>query len=505
MSRIFELMEIHGWKQDLENILLSTLLTGDRALLISQPGAAKTLLPQKICRSLNLTFAPFDLNAMSFEDIVGFLDIPAMSKGELRYISAPSTIWGKQFVSYEEINRCKQTTQGKVLEHLRSGTIMGMPTGTKWCWANMNPVGHTGTNKLTPAIVDRFSVYVWAPDLLDMEASDRAKISEVMTSADAPALTTWIAEGTVNRTKDNTDYAKAGEALERLLKKAALFLPQIQEQYPSLPMFLSLFSESLYQNMSSSNDEKTIEPIRISGRRLAMIRRTILALRAVELALDAEFGIYLPSFKRTIEQAINASMPVGINEEEITPDSIRNVVAQSIRQSYHALDSAGSVEQALQYELFCSRDPIRRAEILLGGKLTSEEILTTGWHRLSTMNTRSADMLSFIALSVDAKLRAAGKNSILPVNVLNSMRSRVTSNHINPELPKLPPHLLGNLSDINKMIEDATNVDPVEGVVVVETIHEFLSGNDSTNNISALKRRVTDNLDRIRGLLLNVK
>lgn len=497
MSRVFQELQVYGWPQNLENLLLATLLTGDRALLISQPGAAKTLLPQKIAKALDISFAPFDLNAVSFDDILGVIDIPAMQQGEMRYMQTPGTIWGKKFVTYEEINRCKPAIQGKVLEHLRSGTIGGMDTGTRWCWANMNPIGHAGANKLTPAIIDRFSVYIWAPDVLDMDAVDRAKVASVMTSADAPALGEWlenagVSKEEIKRTQDATDYSKAGETINRVLKKASMFWLQLEKDMPKLSDFLSLFADSLYQRMCEVKDDKSPDPIRLSGRRLAYIRRVILSFRAVELALDAELGVFPLTMRNSMIFSINAAIPVGINEEEPPHKQMRTLVNHAITESYHALDPKSAKEQQMQYDLFCSRDPVERARILLSGEIKDEALLNVGWQRITTMNERSADLLAFVAISVDNKVRSKGKDPILPTNVLDQMKKRVNTFHIDPELPKnMPAQLIGKLGPLNDLIEQSMDRDPVEGLIAVEAVHEFVAI-EPDGNFTKLKRRIKD-------------
>jgi hypothetical protein len=505
VSRIFGEIQVYGWPQQLENLLLSTILTGDRALLISHPGAAKTLLPQKLAKVMNVSFAPFDLNAVSFDDILGVLDIPKMQQGEMAYMKAPGTIWGKSFVTYEEINRCKPAIQGKVLEHLRSGTIGGVDTGTRWCWANMNPVGHAGANKLTPAIVDRFSVYVWAPDALSMDTVDRSKIASSMSRSDAPALGDWLKKagasaGDIVRTQDTTDYKAASIVFEKLMLKASKFWLQIENDMPNLSDFLSLFADSLLQRMTESKDDKSPAPVRLSGRRLAYIRRTIIANRAIELALDSELNVYPTNLRNSMQEAINATIPVGINEEDFPWQTMRTFVNTAIRESYHALDTHSAAEQRLQYDLFCSRDPVERARILISGKITSEEVLNTGWQRISSMNERSADLLAFVAINVDAKLRSSGKNGILPQNVLDSMKRKVRQNHIDPELPKLPGQLIGSIGDINTLIESSMARDPIEGLIAVEAVHEFVSA-EPDGNFQRLKRRIEDKQIDFREIL----
>lgn len=492
-------MEIFGWPQEKENILLSTILTGDRALLISQPGAAKTLLPAKISRALGVTFAPFDLNAVSFDDILGVINIPEMQNGKMEYMKTPGTIWGKEFVVYEELNRCKPGIQGKILEHLRSGTIGGIDTGTRWCWANMNPVGHAGANKLMPATIDRFSSFVWAPDALDMTMEDRASISRSMSSADAPALSKWLDEK-VARSIDTTDYVAAGKMLRSVLMSSGKYWTQLSTEIKNLDKFLAMFADLLFNNMSEAKDDKSPDPVRISGRRLAFLRRSILSYRAVELGLDATLNVYPTNFRASLQRAINASIPVGINEEAAPHEAMRTFINLAIRQAYDILEAGDSKEVALQYQLFCSRDPLERAKILLSGDIKSEEVINSGWQRITSMNDRGADMLAFVAVNLDAKMRANGKDGILPTNVLDVLKGRIKERHVKPELPKLPGQLVPYFTEINSLIEKSTMEDPLMGLIAIETTHEFIS-TEPDGNFTRLDRRIRDKQDDYRALM----
>lgn len=486
MSRIFERLQIYGWRQDLENILLATLLTGDRALLISPPGAAKTVLPKKICKALELNFGAFDVNAQGFDEIIGFPNLEKMKQGIFEYIGSKGTIWGKDFVSYEELNRCKAQTQGKVLEHLRSGTIGDVPTGTKWCWANMNPIGSAGTNKLNAANIDRFTFYIWAPDLLDLGVEDRAKVAGVMTEADAPALPHWMGQNNMSEEVilshvDTTDYKEAGKVLREVLKQAAVHWVELDKNYPGLNNFLSLFADVLFSNMVnttlSTPGGVKIEPIRLSGRRLAMMRRAILSYRAVELALQTVLGYFPPDFRTSVQVAINATIPVGINEAEVPHDKIRKIVNNSVRQASNTLTNDGGSEAVLQYELLCSKDPIRRMEILTSGKIKDLALLSTGWQRLCAMDTEEASLCAYIATQLDAKSKAKDKDGVIPNNVIEIMKKNVTLKHVKPELPSLLPQIVPHAKQLNEIIEDNYNKDPLLGIVSIRAVHEFNSVN----------------------------
>ena len=506
MSYIFEQLQVVGWSQDKENLLLSTLLTGDRALLISEPGSAKSLLSGKLAKAMDVEFGTFDLNSVQFEDMMGFPNVEAAKEGRLEFVKAPGTIWGKKFVTLEEISRIKQTVQGKVLELTRQGTINGMPTGAVWIWANMNPVGSAGSNKLLPALVDRFALVIWAPNALDMKEEDRSKIASATTVVDAPALKEWLRaaafEGDdIDRFVDTTDYKGAGEAIKQLLTKAAVFYATLSKDMTHLGDFLSMFANTLYNNMKAApTDSGGPAPFAISGRRLTYLYRTILANRAIELAMDAEFGVYPPSFQQSVQRSLMAAIPYGVNEEEVPHESMRTFINQAFRESFHRLEEKDDEQAELQYRLFCSRDPMERAQLLLSKKIKSPNVVAVGWQRVASMNQRNADLTAFLAIQIDTRLRGAGKTPILPDSVLEILKKRIRDDHVMPELPKLPSQLMPHLKELNDLVETLGNKDRVFSLIAIETAHKFVVENGH-EDWKALTRMINAAIDDYSSLM----
>ena len=480
MGVLLEKLQVWGWPQELENMMLASMLTGDRVLVISSPGAAKTMLSKKIAKALGLRFGSWDLNAVAFEDLVGILDINAMKDGQLKFMDTPGTIWDKDCVTFEEINRCKQDIQGKILEVLREGTVNGLETGIKWCSANINPLTSDGTNRLAAAVVDRFAFVIYAPDAMDMTPEDRTKIVVSKTKVDAPALPYWMQKAgqspeDVIKVVDTTDYAAAGKTISDVLVQAAKNYKVTEESMPHLGRFLAMFSGLLEANMRHARDEKSPDAVRLSGRRMTFLYRNILAYLAVEQAMSSVTGVHRNDLRHSIQRVILASIPYGVNEEEPPHEHMRNIVNQAVRQSFTSLTETNDKEATLQFELFCSEDPIRRVQILLSGDIKNEEALNIGWQRITTMNSRAADLLAFTVVQLDAKVRAAGKEKgIIPINVLDLMQKRVKEYHVKPELPKLPGQILKFSKELNEIIEGATKEDPILGLALVEGVHEFL-------------------------------
>jgi len=53
----------------------------------------------------------------------------------VEYVASPVTVWDKEFILVDEINRCEPSMQSKWLTLIRSREIMGFPTQVKWVWA----------------------------------------------------------------------------------------------------------------------------------------------------------------------------------------------------------------------------------------------------------------------------------------------------------------------------------------------------------------------------------
>ena len=64
---------IYGWKEQDENLILASLLTGDPLLMIGNHGCAKTHLANKMAQALQKRFAAYDAGKSLFDDVLGDL------------------------------------------------------------------------------------------------------------------------------------------------------------------------------------------------------------------------------------------------------------------------------------------------------------------------------------------------------------------------------------------------------------------------------------------------
>jgi len=83
---ILEKIGIHGWKQQDENLVMASLLTGDPLLLIGNHGCAKTHIANKIAEALGKKFVVYDASKAMFEDVLGYpnIDLVIDSDGHVR-------------------------------------------------------------------------------------------------------------------------------------------------------------------------------------------------------------------------------------------------------------------------------------------------------------------------------------------------------------------------------------------------------------------------------------
>ena len=192
---IMEQLGIYGWKDHDENLVLASLLTGDPLLLIGNHGCAKTHLANRIAEALGKRFRVYDASKAMFEDVLGYPNLEKLKQGVVEYVPSKVTVWDKELILIDELNRAIPELQSKWLEIIRSRKIMGFPTNVKWVWAAMNPMTYSATQALDEALVGRFALFIYPPDVLQMSEEDRIKVTTCINGDDAPSLAEWFPGG----------------------------------------------------------------------------------------------------------------------------------------------------------------------------------------------------------------------------------------------------------------------------------------------------------------------
>jgi len=185
---VLEKLGIYGWKVETENLLLASLLTGDPVLLVGKQGCAKTHIACKLAEALGKNFVAYDASKTLFDDVLGYPDIEKMKQGKIEYLPSKVTVWDKEMILIDELNRALPEMQAKYLELIRSRKIMGFPTRVRWVLAAMNPISYSGTQQLDEALIGRFATFVYPPNVLEMEERDRIRVTSQVNGDDCPAI-----------------------------------------------------------------------------------------------------------------------------------------------------------------------------------------------------------------------------------------------------------------------------------------------------------------------------
>lgn len=190
----------------LEPAILSALATAEPLLLISDHGAAKTMLLVRIAAALRLEFRHYNASLLQFDDLAGF-PIPDERTGAIRYAAPPGAIWGAEAVFFDEIGRCRPETANKLFPIVHERSIQGVSLDTlRFRWAATNPPveaqdadrevweRYDGVEMLDPALADRFSYVLPLPRFHELSDADRLAIISGTGDFDADAAGAQVRE-----------------------------------------------------------------------------------------------------------------------------------------------------------------------------------------------------------------------------------------------------------------------------------------------------------------------
>jgi len=308
--------------------ILAALATGDPLLLVSDHGAAKSLLLQRLADALGLESRHYNASLIQFDDLAGF-PIPD-ERGGIRYAAPPGAIWGAEVVFIDEIGRCRPEIANKLFPIIHERRLQGIPLERlRYRWAATNPPPdaqddgderYLGVEPLDPALADRFAWIVALPPFADLSDGDRRSIitgvGEVVALDAAPRLRELVQ---ATRALIPTVRAASGDAL-------------------------AAYVDVLIARLRETR-------IIIGGRRAAVLCRNLVAIRAVHLALGRSAN------ERAVRDGVLASIP----------DIVRRHIP---RVTLLAAHEAAWREVALDRDdprraLLGVRDPLQRALLAL--------------------------------------------------------------------------------------------------------------------------------------------
>jgi len=502
---ILNQLGIFGWKEADENLVLASLLTGDPLLLIGNHGCAKTCVANKVAQALGRTFLVYDASKAMFEDVLGYPNVEKLKHGVVEYVPSPVTIWDKELVLIDELNRAVPELQSKWLEIIRSRKIMGFPTQVKWVWAAMNPISYSATQALDNALIGRFAIFVYPPDVLQMDEADRIKVATHINGDDAPSLSEWTENGDCTKrsatgaetgpsllwTVSNEATRVTGDKLHQLLRSAGGHFLRLRNKMPSLAEFLAKFADLLVRETGGE--------VALDGRRLGFIHRNLLTNRAVELAKAEVFGAALPDFVESARYVVQSSIPVGLNDGDSSSGSLnREEAVHKMEVCFDLLSSYFEQGAELScvnliYELFTTPDLMRRAELLLICDL-GEMALSKAWTDLMAED-KDITLVAYTALQVEAR-----RPGTVPQEMLASLSRKVSSESLSTKcIGQLEDDAVEYIEEVEELLRWESDL---EKLVAYQLVSELIDAGPVTpETLRQTRRAIQDNIRKFEALL----
>ena len=103
---------VYGY-EEVEPIILASLVTEDPLLLIGKAGTGKTYLLNSLSEVLEFEHRHYNASLINFDELVGF-PYPDNDFNEIRYLETPATVWQAESVLIDEISRCKPEHQNRL-------------------------------------------------------------------------------------------------------------------------------------------------------------------------------------------------------------------------------------------------------------------------------------------------------------------------------------------------------------------------------------------------------
>lgn len=475
MAEAFESLGIYGISRPNEILMLQSLVTGDPMLMIGKHGSAKTASANMVAIALDLRFKPYDASKSMFEDMIGMPNPRAMAEGRMEYIPGEITLWDKEFILIDEVNRASPETQSKWLEIIRSRKVMGLPLDVKFIWGAMNPMGYEGTQIMDDAYAGRFGTFVYIPSVVEMSNfDDRMAVVRSVGLDDAPALGYWTGQ-----TKENTistDRAKeAGKKIRELLVLA-------QEQYwvlaedPALSHlddFLAKFATALFEETRQRDGEKDIGQIELDGRRLGMMRRSIIASKALDIAHSQIYGTIPRDLKEVAQVAVQGSIPSGVNEEGGSNASAQAHIDNVFIQLGQFFEKNCDIRILnLTFELLTGTNIIRKAEILLSEDIEDLTKRST-WKNILEETSLDISVVALLALNLEVRNRG-----LVPANVLDQMTQKIDNELLRPKVPPLTGSQLNYYTRVADAVAKGGNI--IERLLVCHNIKKLVEDTKSS-------------------------
>tara|TARA_R110002074_G_scaffold402324_1_gene607130 strand:- start:185136 stop:186785 length:1650 start_codon:yes stop_codon:yes gene_type:complete len=479
---IFSKLGIHGFTAAQERAIFAGMLSGEPVLLVGPPGVAKTELVKAIGSALRedskrihkdqpkkwFDYQIYDASKLNFEDLVGYPSIKALQADPptVEYISTPSSIWGKELIAFDELNRCAEDRQSNLFEIIRSRKLHGIPTNNYFIFSTMNPFGDSGTLEMSDALVDRHTYYLRLDKFEEMKSTDRRKVIKRVGDVDGVGFGYWGTNQSLFHTSDSTingKLADIGAEIREVLVDATKHYNELKKslEAPVTQVIDKLISA--FKDAFKKEDEATRRECGISGRRAASLYRAILASRAVEMATREE-GQELTKFPDSMINTASLCLPVGIGgavKQDII-DRANQVLDTNIRSLWPMIKRGKStVDSDKIAEAMSTSNPIRLLDVVasvdmndetrkaLFSKLIDKEHYKNSNGDLDEVNYRSIQALLF-------KLNKE-MPGFLPIHIKPDITAAQIEEVSKEQAVDIPPRYVGLI----KTLAEEHKADPV--------------------------------------------
>ncbi|MGI9190480.1 MAG: AAA family ATPase [Chitinophagaceae bacterium] len=297
---------VYGF-DEIEPLILASLISEEPILLIGLSGTGKTYLLNSISEALQLNHKHYNASLISFDDLIGF-PCPNEAQSEVRFLPTPATIWDAESVLVDELSRCKPEIQNKFFSIVHERKIQGIAlSNLRFRWAAMNPLSsingandesYTGSQALDSALADRFAFIIDVPDWTALSESDQEAVvwpaGEGVLSDDGGKLKSFIAKG------------------------RELFLRYIHQPDETVIVYSRLVTSFLHQ-----------AGIRISPRRARLLARSLVAIQIVYDLLEIEITDKIRN--ELYKLVLFRSIPQRAYSETLSEHHIEAAHAEAIR------------------------------------------------------------------------------------------------------------------------------------------------------------------------------
>jgi hypothetical protein len=255
---------------------------------------------------------------------------------------------------------------------------------------------------------------------------------------------------------------------------------------PTLAEFLAKFADLLVRETGGE--------VALDGRRLGFIHRNLLANRAVELAKAEVFGAVLPGFVESARYVVQASIPVGLNDEGLKREEAvhKMEICFDLLSSYFE-EGAELTRVNLIYELFTTPDLMRKAELLLTENL-GEMALSKAWTDLMAED-QDITLLAYTALQVEAR-----RPGTVPQELLASLSGKVNSESLSTKcMGQLEDDAVEYIEEVEELLRQDSDLARLVAYQHVSQLIE--SGRVNRECLAETARTIKDDIHKFEELL----